>query len=105
MRKITWHKPRNPAEDELRSILQKEGLTPYTYVLERDENTGVVRFDHDETRILLEGAVEFHVEGRLHTLKPGDRIDMPKQTPHAIKNIHPGQSIMVCGSKEKPTPF
>lgn len=75
-------------------------MEPYTYVMERDENTGVHAHDHDETRIILEGSAEFSIEGRLHTLKPGDRIDIKKGTPHTAKNLERGQTVMLCGTRK-----
>jgi len=99
---ITWHKPRKPTTKEAKAMILKDGMEPYSYVMERGEDVGVHTHNHDETRIILEGLVEFGVEGRMHVLKPGDRIDIKKGTPHTAKNVERGQSVMICGSKHAP---
>lgn len=96
-RVIHWHKPRAPTQKELEQLLNAEGKKPYLYVMERNENIGVHTHTHNETRIILEGSAEFSIEGRMHQLKPGDRIDITKGTPHTAKNTHNGQTVMICG--------
>ncbi len=98
LRVITWNKPRTPTEKELRTLMEKEGMKPYVAVMEKNEFTNVHLHDYDETRILVSGKVEFCAEGRMHTLKPGDRIDLPKNTAHTAKNLERGQSVMLCAS-------
>lgn len=98
VRYLPWNKPREPTEKEVSITLKQAGMQPYTYVMERGENVGVHHHRYTETRILLEGEVEFCAEGRTFILKPGDRIDILKQTPHTAKNLANGQSVMLCGS-------
>jgi len=99
IRVLIWNKPRTPTENELRTLLEKEGMKPYLAVLERGESDDIHKNNNDETHIVLEGQIEFCAEGRMFTLKPGDRIDIKKGTPHTAKNLERGQSVMLCGNK------
>lgn len=101
IRYLQWNKPRTPTEKELRELLEKEGLKPYTTVMEKNENAGVHQHKHAETRVMVTGQVEFCAEGRAYKLKPGDRIDLPANTSHTAKNLENGQSVMLCATKGK----
>ncbi|MEM3154416.1 MAG: cupin domain-containing protein [Candidatus Woesearchaeota archaeon] len=101
VRVLTWNKPRQPTEEELRAMFAKEGMKPYISVMEKNEFTDVHEHSHDETRILVKGRVEFSAEGRSYVLKPGDRIDLKAKTPHTAKNLERGQSVMLCATKGK----
>ncbi len=99
VRILTWNKPRSPTEKELREIMEKEGMKPYLAVMEKNEFTDAHQHNHDETRILVSGNVEFCAEGRSFVLKPGDRIDLKAETAHTAKNLEKGQSVMLCASR------
>ncbi len=101
VRYLPWNKPRVPTEDELRALMVKEGMKPHLEVMEKNEFMNVHQHKYDETRILVTGKVEFCAEGRSFVLKPGDRIDMEKETPHTARNLEKGQSVMLCSTKGK----
>ena len=103
VRVLTWNKPRVPTEDELRAQMIKEGMKPTVEVMDKNEFMDVHEHKHDECRIMVKGKVEFCAEGRSYTLKPGDRIDLKKNTPHTAKNLERGQSVMLCATKGKTT--
>ena len=46
----------------------------------------------DEVFIILEGAVEFQADRTVHTLRKGDLIWIPGETPHAPKAVEAGPS-------------
>jgi len=99
VRVLTWNKPRAPKEEELKAMMEKEGMKLYMLAMDRDEFMKTHSHDQDEIRILVSGQVEFSAEGRSHVLKPGDRIDLKKGTPYTAKNLETGQSVMLCSSK------
>jgi mannose-6-phosphate isomerase-like protein (cupin superfamily) len=101
VRYLAWNKPRLPTEEELKKQLIKEGLKPYIELMERDEASEVHQHRYDETRVLVSGRVEFSAEGRTYSLKPGDRVDLERDTPHLLKNLERGQSVMLCAEKGK----
>jgi len=96
IRVITWNKPRQPTEKELREMLEREGMKPFTTVMEKNEFTSAQENKYDETRVILSGKIDFCAEGRSHILKPGDRIDMAPSTVYTIRNLEKGQSVMLC---------
>ena len=50
----------------------------------------------DEVFIILEGAVEFQANDRLHTLHPGDLIHIPGEVPHAPRCVSgPARIVML----------
>jgi len=101
VRVLKWNRPAPATEQYLRGQLEVEGLKPYVSVMERDEYLDTHQHQYDETRIVLEGKIEFNAEGRTHQLENGDRIDIRKGTPHTAKNLVDGQSVMLCGSGGK----
>jgi quercetin dioxygenase-like cupin family protein len=101
VRVLTWNKPRQPTEEELKAIMVKEGMKPYLEVMEKNEFVDVHAHKHDECRMLVTGKVEFCAEGRSFVLKPGDRIDLKAGTAHTAKNLERGQSVMLCATKGK----
>ena len=96
VRIITWNKPRTPSERELREALEREGMKPFTTVMEKNEFTGAQENKHDETRVIVSGRIDFCAEGRSHILKPGDRIDLGPGTVYTARNLEKGQSVMLC---------
>lgn len=98
VRLITWNKPREPTEKELREAMAKDGMKPYISVMEKGEFVGPHAHSYNESRIMLSGIVEFCAEGRTFVLKPGDRIDLQKGTTHTAKNLYRGQSAMLCAT-------
>lgn len=101
VRVLTWNKTRAPKEEELKAIMEKEGMNPYISVMEKNEFVDAHEHNHDETRIMVTGKVEFCAEGRSFVLKPGDRIDLKKGISHTAKNLERGQSVMLCSAKGK----
>ena len=101
MRYITWNKPRTPTEQELKSILINEGMKPYITTLEKNQTTGVQQHKTEETRMVIMGKIEFVAEGRVYTLKPGDRIDIASNTAYIARNVESEQEAMICATKGK----
>jgi quercetin dioxygenase-like cupin family protein len=51
----------------------------------------------DETFSVLEGELTMSVDGRVHTLHPGDVAIVPKMTPHAFANLS-GKPVRFLGT-------
>lgn len=96
---ITWNKPRAPTEQELREIFTKEALKPLLVVMNKNETSGVTEQPHDETRIILQGKLQFVANGRAYDLKPGDRLDIPKKTICMTKNLENGQTVVLSAKR------
>ncbi len=53
-----------------------------------------------ETRWVVEGFLRVTAEGDAVELGPGDRLDLPPNTPHATEVLGLGQVIYVTGTLE-----
>lgn len=64
--------------------LEKEG---FPYVYEWSDKSGAVYPEHTHqdkvTMFVTEGSIELTINGQSHSLKAGDRFNIPPQTPHS----------------------
>jgi quercetin dioxygenase-like cupin family protein len=95
-----WYKPRLPRESELKEMLLRERLDSKIVVMEPDEGEEVHEHLHDEIDIVLRGNIEFCAEGRCRVLKPGDRIDIRKATPHTTKALGDEPVVLISAVKK-----
>ncbi len=84
MRLTRWNKETPPSLDALRSALTGEGLT----VTEWADPAGTVypvhTHEYAETRVVVRGYLRVGLPDtdEEYTLGPGDRLDIPSNTPH-----------------------
>ncbi|MCU1353966.1 MAG: cupin protein [Acidimicrobiales bacterium] len=52
--------------------------------------------DSDETMIVLEGAIEMHLDGTHHTVTAGGVASAPRGLPHAFKVTDPDGARLLC---------
>jgi len=84
--KITrWRADRKPTADEIRSMLEEEGLelTIESY----PPHSAVKEHTHpfDEIRMVAQGTIRYNVAGNEFLLREGDRLDLPSNTRHWTK--------------------
>ena len=95
-----WDKNREPSLFEIKEELKKEGLASYLY----QDGIGAYYPTHthpyDEIRWVVSGSVTFGVEGEEVTLYPGDRLDIPANTPHYARMSDQTPTTYLCASKE-----
>ncbi len=51
----------------------------------------------DELVVLVEGEVEFEVEGRVHRPRVGEELRIPARTRHTVRNVGRGESRWLYG--------
>ncbi len=84
MRLTRWNKETAPSLEALRGALTGEGLM----VSEWTDSAGTVypvhAHDYAEVRVVVRGALRIGLPetGEEFTLGPGDRLDLPANTPH-----------------------
>lgn len=82
----------------LRRRLEAEGMRTAWY----SEVPGAVFPEHshdfDESRWVLAGYLHIEAAGELHSLGPGDRIDLPAHTPHRVQVLGLTPVIYVTGA-------
>ncbi len=53
--------------------------------------------DVDELVMVVEGDVEFEVEGKVHRLRPGEELLIPAGARHTVRNMGRGESRWLYG--------
>lgn len=82
----------------IRRQLEAEGLKTAWY----SEIPGVVFPEHehvfDESRWVLSGYLHIEAAGEFFSLGPGDRIDLPANTPHRVQVLGLAPVVYVTGA-------
>jgi quercetin dioxygenase-like cupin family protein len=68
-------------------------------ILDRSEpgqGPGLHRHPYDETWVVQEGTLTFHLGHERHQVGPGDIIIAPPGVPHKFTNHGPGRSRLIC---------
>jgi len=80
--KIPWEGDLEPVRSQLEESLLEEGFDPFAWVDEPGKHYETHAHQHDETIWILQGAMQFHVAGRVFDLGPGDRLTLPRGSQH-----------------------
>ncbi len=75
-------KSKKPTLEELTSILKSEGLEWELYSDAGGTKYGRHKHDFDDFIVIVQGQMKLGMERGQWILKPGDRIDLPKNTVH-----------------------
>ncbi len=85
-------------EAAIRRILEEEG---YFNIFRWCDATGTRYSEHThphhEVRWVLSGTLQIIENGVVHTLRPGDRLESPPETPHSA--YVPEECCYICGSR------
>jgi quercetin dioxygenase-like cupin family protein len=79
---IRWNKPKKPTADELRIRLRNEGLECGLFTDKPGTKFGRHKHDFDDFIVIVSGKMKLGIDGHEWVLKPGDRLDLPANTPH-----------------------
>lgn len=75
-------KSKKPTLNELKSILEREGLQCELYSDKPHTKYGRHKHDFDDFIVIVEGRMKLGTDKAEYVLKPGDRLDLPKNTVH-----------------------
>ncbi len=75
-------KLKKPTLEELTSILQKQGLEWEVYSDVPGTKYGRHKHDFDDFIVIVQGQMKLGTDRGEWLMKPGDRIDLPKNTVH-----------------------
>jgi len=79
---VRWGKPRKPTREELTARLEKDGV-PFGLFTDRPGTKyGRHQHDFDDFIVIAAGRMKLAIDSHEWILKPGDRIDIPANTPH-----------------------
>lgn len=79
---VRWAKPKKPTLEALQDILRKEGLAFSLFTDPPGVKYGRHKHDFDDFVVIVSGRMKLGINGVEWILNPGDRIDLPANTPH-----------------------
>jgi mannose-6-phosphate isomerase-like protein (cupin superfamily) len=98
MKIIRWRKPHLPEAGALMQTLQKRGLRPYRQTDPAGAFYPEHTHPHDEIRWMVRGRLRLGAGGKVTVLEPGDRLELPANTPHWAEVVGEEEAHYVCAS-------
>lgn len=97
---LRWEVPVAPDESRLRETLVREGYSVFKWA----DSSGTCYESHEhschESVWILEGEVEFEMNGQSYVLRSGDRLFLPAGVRHAMKVVGAESCFYLVGQKE-----
>lgn len=91
--KITrWLAPINPSKEQIKMLLESEGLDIYEETFDGKVKIQEHRHPFSEVRVVVSGELLFNIAGNQFLMRPGDRVEIPANTRHS----HVNNSNQVC---------
>lgn len=84
---MRWTKTKKPDLEELKQMLEKEGLASELYSDPPGMKYGKHKHDFDDFIVIVSGKMKLATDLHEWMLKPGDRIDLPANTFHRAEMI------------------
>lgn len=90
-----WDQAHSPSEDQLRQILEDEGLTPIRWSNAPHDVYAAHEHDYHKVILIVSGSITFGfpIVAKPTILSTGDRLDLP---PHVQHNAVVGPDGVVC---------
>lgn len=83
--KIPWNGDGQPVRHQLEETLLEDGFDPFAWVDEPGKSYELHSHTHDESIWVIRGSMMFKVSGTTFDLGPGDRLMLPRGSPHEAK--------------------
>lgn len=82
-----WHREKPPTEAELRTMLQRERLSAYTWSNRAFDEYAPHSHAYDKVIYVVSGSITWILPETNHRLltRAGDRLDLPRGVVHAAK--------------------
>ena len=80
--KIPWNGDGEPVRHRLEETLLEEGFEPFAWVDEPGKRYDLHSHSHDESIWIISGSMTFTVAGKTIALREGDRLMLPRTSPH-----------------------
>jgi len=93
--RIAWSGGEPPDEATVRERLVADGFTPFRWSDAPGATYEPHAHPHDESLWVLDGAIDFLIEGEVHRLGPGDRLQLPAHTVHAAEAGPQGATYLI----------
>ena len=82
---VRWNKSKKPTLEELKEMLERQGLEAELYSDPPRMKYGRHKHPFDDFVVIVSGKMKIMTDRYEWTLKPGDRLDIPANTPHAAE--------------------
>ncbi len=82
-----WSAEEKPTLESIKEQLETEGVDYYTFVCAPGDSFDEHTHDAQETRIIVEGSMEYGVDNETHVLNAGDRITINANVTHTAKVV------------------
>ncbi len=79
---IRWNESAKPRDGTLKRRLEDEGFEVFRWRDDAGADYQPHAHDHDESLWVIRGEITFGIAANRYTLKPGDRLMLPKGTVH-----------------------
>lgn len=83
------------SEVDLRGLLEREGFSVWRWTDAAGATYASHHHDHDESIVCVAGEITFRAAGKSLTLHPGDRLMLPKGTPHTAEVGNSGATYLI----------
>jgi quercetin dioxygenase-like cupin family protein len=84
---VRWNKPRKPTLEDLKRLLEAEGLEVELYSDLPGTKYGRHKHPFDDFVVIVSGKMKIITDSHEWLMKPGDRLDLPKNTSHSAEII------------------
>ncbi|HTY05317.1 MAG TPA: cupin domain-containing protein [Gemmatimonadales bacterium] len=96
-----WNPEQGPVQmSTLRALLQREGKATAWWSDVPGAKSGERARHWPETRWMVSGYLRVRLEGQTIDLAPGDRLDLPPDTPHTTEVVGLGTAIYLIGTSD-----
>jgi quercetin dioxygenase-like cupin family protein len=97
---LRWEKQTVLTQEEAEARLHQEGYQSFCWYDVPGAQYPKHKHNYDECLWILRGEMHFMSQDEAYTLKSGDRIYLPAQTPHTVKVPVEGGVTFLVGQKE-----
>lgn len=94
-----WQAALTPTADQIRLILEQEGLDPFEEVFSPAMRIPDHRHPFAEVRVVLAGELLTNVAGNQVLLRPGDRVEIPSNTRHSYTVQGSEACVCLCAQR------
>jgi mannose-6-phosphate isomerase-like protein (cupin superfamily) len=94
-----WQAPLTPSIEQLKILLENEGLDPFIEENSAGEKIPEHRHPFNEVRIVAKGEMLFNIAGNQILLRTGDRLEVPSNTKHWHQAHGTESCICICANR------
>jgi quercetin dioxygenase-like cupin family protein len=94
-----WQAPIIPSKNQIKKILENEGLEPFEETYEPQVKIPDHRHPFAEVRVIVSGEILFNISGNQFVMRPGDRVEIPANTKHSHMIQGTDDCVCICAQR------